>query len=627
MLFIMRSKGFYRKDIQGLRALAILSVIFFHTNKEWLPGGFIGVDIFLVISGFLITSIILKQKKENAFSFRQFFFNRVKRIVPAYFFLLSIVAIFSAILLTSTDYKFFKDSLEHSLYFTSNQYFADFGNYFAPNANELPLIHTWSLAVEMQFYLLLPFLVMLLPSKYLKATVVILILTLTLYSSYEVFVDDDKQKIYFSLLARIPEFLIGSWLALNSSGKKWDTATSNLLAAIGLLCIAVSFIYIDESKAFPGIMALPACIGTALIIAAQNSFINTLFSKSILVWIGGLSYSLYLWHWPILAGLRYYSGEYELNGILIVLFVALTFFSAFISYRFIESGFLSKYQSHRSAFGLVGFALFVVFTSWASKFINTGVVTPLSTDLTRYAPPDEICHGKIVGDCIRGNKNNHPSVLLIGDSHAAQLNVFLDEVGYSNNLAFKVITASSCVTIPGFDVERIAKWARQSCQSQIDIVQTLLPKYGKIIIAGMWNYHSSSHKFMNAFDAFVVGAQKRGQDVFVLAQIPMIKSNPVRLQRFNDLNLPAKVSLGNDWRDSNELILKITEKYSNASFIDFSGEPFFERVPFYKKILIYQDSHHLNEVGSKKYGQFVGNHLLDLMDARFTEENTNFQSF
>ncbi|NRF63612.1 acyltransferase family protein [Vibrio coralliilyticus] len=609
----------YRADIQGLRALAVSSVILFHTSNEWLPGGFIGVDIFLVISGFLITSIILKQKEEKQFSFKCFYINRVRRIVPAYLFLLVIVTFFMVILLTPSDYKFFHDSLKSSLYFASNQYFSDFGNYFAPNANELPLLHTWSLAIEMQFYLFLPFLIVFMPSKYLKVTVGGLIVMLSLYGSYEIFVNDDKQKIYFSLIARMPEFLIGSWCALVGCRKGWDAKISNLMSTIGLVLIIVSLIFINESSPFPGVLALPACIGTALIIAARNSSINSLLSRPLLVVIGGLSYSLYLWHWPILAGFRYYFGEYELDELSIFLFLILTLLFAYISYRFIELGFSSKFQGRRAVYGVLGITLFVLCMAFTSKLINLNIVDPLEVKLTRYAPLDEICHGKIVGDCVRGSDDADSQVLVIGDSHAAQLNLFFDEVGEQNKLAMKIITASSCVTIPEFDVERLPKWARQACLDQVDIVEHLLPNYNNIIIAGMWSYHVKSQKFIEALNLFLADTREKGTNVIILSQTPMLKSNPVRLQRFIALSLPTQVHLDESSMNANDIILKISEQYENVTFVDFSETSFFKTVPFYDNGLIYLDNSHLNEVGSKQYGQFVGNRLMSFIKTDLAE--------
>ena len=132
---------------------------------------------------------------------------------------------------------------------------------------------------------------------------------------------------------------------------------------------------------------------------------------------------------------------------------------------------------------------------------------------------------------------------------------------------------------------------------------------------------------MDALDVFLADAQKKGLDVIVLAQIPMIKSNPVRLQRFDALNLPTKTSLDQGWRSSNQVIRKVTENYSNTTFIDFSDASFFDKAPFYKNELIYQDTHHLNEVGSKKYGNFVSNYLLNLSKDNQIEEKSKFHNF
>ncbi|HGS4445499.1 TPA: acyltransferase family protein [Vibrio cholerae] len=607
------SNAAYREDIQGLRALAVLSVILFHVNKTWLPGGFIGVDIFLVLSGFLITSIILNEQASNTFSIREFFIKRIKRIVPAYLMLLIVVTFLMAILLIPKDYNFFEESLKSALYFSSNQYFSSFGNYFAPNSNELPLLHTWSLAVEMQFYFFLPFLLTLAPKKHLKAIFLLLIFLLLIYSSYEIYVNNNRREMYFSLLARTPEFLIGSWLAITEFWKKWNVTKSNVLSVIGLSLIAVSILFIDESTAFPGIVVIPACIGAALIIAAQDSYINKLFSRPTLVRIGNLSYSLYLWHWPILAGIRYYSGEYELDWISIGFFFMLTLIFSYMSYRFIELGFASKFQRRRTLYAITGMLTFTIFTTLSSKFINNNIVSPLAFNLTRYALPDEVCHGKIVGDCVRGNRNVVPHVLVIGDSHAAQLNLFFDIIGNASNQSFKVVTASSCVTIPGFDAERLPKWARQPCLDQINFVQELLPNYKMIIIAGMWHYHADSQKFMDALDVFLAETQKSDVDVIILAQIPMIKSNPVRLHRFDSLNLPTRTSLDEGWINSNQKVRGAVEGYPNTIFVDFSDSPFFDKVPFYKNELIYQDASHLNEVGSVNYANFVSSKLLSLL--------------
>ena len=162
----------YRPDIQGLRAIAVLLVMLFHFDPAWLPGGFVGVDVFLVLSGYLIVSILLNRKNQPGYrltsTLQDFYLSRLKRIAPAYFAMLVTVSLLAAVLFLPADLATYKEGLKQAAWFNSNHYFAGFGDYFAPANHEQPLLHTWSLAVEIQFYLLAPLLVLLLPIKALK---------------------------------------------------------------------------------------------------------------------------------------------------------------------------------------------------------------------------------------------------------------------------------------------------------------------------------------------------------------------------------------------------------------------------------------------------------------------------
>ena len=219
-----------RDDIQGLRAIAVLAVILFHVDRKWLPGGFTGVDIFLVISGFLITSIILRQQQEGSFSYLSFYVSRIRRIVPAYLALLAVVTFCVAILLTPKDYVTYEKSLRAALYFGSNYFFANQSDYFAPAAPELPLLHTWSLAVEMQFYLLLPVLLRLIPRRFSGPFLTVVVVTLVAQSSYRLALGE-RQAEYFSMISRIPEFLIGSLIAIFPAWRHWSGRGCNLAAS------------------------------------------------------------------------------------------------------------------------------------------------------------------------------------------------------------------------------------------------------------------------------------------------------------------------------------------------------------------------------------------------------------
>jgi peptidoglycan/LPS O-acetylase OafA/YrhL len=321
-----------RLDVQGLRAVAVLAVMIYHVNSAWLPSGFVGGDVFFVISGFIITSLIIERKDD--FDWKGFYWGRVKRIAPAYFLMLAVVALASAVLFLPADFKFFRDSLKAALSFTSNSYFEGFGSYFAPSAHELPLLHTWSLAIEMQFYLFLPVLVCFLPTRLLRPVFVLLSIGLLAWSEYKLF-NKSEQAVYFSLIARFPEFLIGAFVALLPPKNSLPMRYKSLIGAGGAVLLALSFVFIDVQR-FPGVWTLLPCIATALLIAARHGPVSTLLAAKPMVWVGGISYSLYLWHWPILAFIRYYTGQYELQMVWLAVFVISSLVVARLSYRWVE---------------------------------------------------------------------------------------------------------------------------------------------------------------------------------------------------------------------------------------------------------------------------------------------------
>lgn len=600
-----------RLDVQGLRAIAVLAVMLYHVNNAWLSSGFVGVDVFFVISGFIITSIVVE--KRTAFDWRGFYWGRVKRIAPAYFLMLAVAALVSAILFLPADFKFFRDSLKTALSFTSNSYFEGFGSYFAPGAYELPLLHTWSLAIEMQFYLFLPVLVCFLPTKLLKPVFVLLSIGLLAWSEYRLF-NKSEQAVYFSLLARVPEFMIGALVALltrNSPPARY----ASVMGWAGALLLIVSFVFIDANR-FPGVRILLPCIGTALLITARHGPVSTLLSAKPMVWVGGISYSLYLWHWPILAFIRYYTGQYDLQLVWLAVFVTGSFAAAWLSYRWVELPVRDIQEIRRVPKKLLAISVCVFAVIGVSKEINVAVVDKLPVEMTRYAPNDAICHGKVVGDCMRGYPGSKSRVLVIGDSHAAQLNYFFDVVGVKNEMTFRVVTASSCVPIIGFDVERLPDWAQDSCRAQIDTVDALMAETDVIILAGMWQYQAKSDAFMQAFSQFIEAAVEKNKRVFVLAQIPMFDTNFLRIHRFTALGLPVQVTQNNEWKSANSKIEAAVHDVSSAQFLDFSESKFFASAPFENNLLIYLDNHHLNEWGARRYGQYAAsffqNNLLKI---------------
>lgn len=604
-----------RYDIQGLRAIAVMAVVLFHLNKEWLPGGFIGVDVFLVISGYLITSIILKNKQLGQFSFKQFYINRFKRIAPAYYTMLAIVSVLMAILLITPDFDFYKQSLYSALYFASNQYFAGFGDYFAPASHEQALLHTWSLAVEMQFYLLLPVIVIFLPKRYLNFVFWILLASISLYVTWELREPLNSQGLYFSLIARIPEFLLGAVIASSSMGSHWRANQANLLSLLGAVVLVCSFVFIDETTLFPGLIALIPCLGCALIIISARGRVNTVLSSSAMVWIGGLSYSIYLWHWPILATFRYFTGAYQLSLIYSVVFIFLTLGISYVSWRWIESPFRQK--NNRKL--IIKFAILLSVLIPVIAFmpiINAKLVAPLPIEMTRYADNQTICHGKIVDECLQGNLQSTNEILVIGDSHAAQLNHTFSILGKELDFKARIITGSSCVTIPEFDVKRIPRWAQQACEKQIQEAKYYLDNTSIIVLAAMWQFHMPSAEFVDALESFLKTYSKEDKEIIVLSQIPMFENNMVRVARFEQLGIVPQLQDNKEWKLANKQIQEFVKKFPSARYLDTSSNEFFDNAPFYKKQLIYYDKHHFNEYGASSYSMVIKPVLKDVMNIK-----------
>lgn len=601
----------YRQDIQGLRAIAVLAVMAFHFNPAWLPGGFVGVDVFLVISGFLITSILLHRKNQADYSpiatLKYFYLSRFKRIAPAYFVMLVVVALVAAVCFLPQDFNTFRKGLEKAAWFNSSNYFAGFGDYFAPANHEQPLLHTWSLAVEIQFYLLAPFLVLLLPIHCLKWVFTGLFIGLTVSAEYRMRILGIEQATYYSLYARLPEFFAGALSALYVKTGSGGGRSPAWLGTVGLVLIVTATITQPLLGPFPGIGVLLPVVGSVLLLSQQaQGWVGKWLTSKALMWIGALSYSLYLWHWPVLAFLRYYTGAEVLRIEFSLLFVLLTLMLSIASYYGVERVFRIKRTKKKQALGWALLAAVVLGTSQSMAKVNSVVSSgQLPIEYRRYADPETICHGKIVGDCLVGDLTSNEEVLVLGDSHAAMLNQFFDNLGKSLGFKAKIITASSCVTIPGFNYKRLPTWAHKACTDQIETAQTHIAESDSIIIAGMWSYQTQSVEFISMFDKFL--ATSIDKRIVVLSQVPLLNRNPLRDLRFSFFGIRRNRSESIDaaYQEANQLIELITDKYSNVSFLRLDGIPLFDDPPFYNDLLIYSDSNHLNKVGSGMYGDFA----------------------
>lgn len=596
----------FRPDIQGLRAIAVLAVIVFHLNPAWLPGGFVGVDIFLVISGFLISSILLHKKSKSEYkllpTLSYFYSSRIKRIAPAYYTTLIVISVIAAVLFLPADFATYRDGLKKAAYFNSNNYFANFGDYFAPANHEQPLLHTWSLAIEIQFYLLAPFIFLLLPKRLLNWILPISIIGLTAYAEYQLRIAGNQQATYYSLMARLPAFFLGAWVALLIGKNNELTGGGRRRLSLTWLAaglIALAFALPKITGHFPGLAGLLPTVGAALIILLNaNNRLTQLLSNKTLVWVGALSYSLYLWHWPVLAFMRYYTGAEILTWQYSLAFAALTLALATASYYWIETPLRLK-RSKKQMIGYVSLAALIVLTAVSMKKINAHYTPePLPVEYTRYADPKTICHGQIVGDCLKGDLTSNKEVLVLGDSHAAMLNHFFDYLGKKLNFKARIITASSCVPIPNFDYQRLPEWAHEQCISQIKYASKLIEKSEMLIIGGFWSYQLESEKFKKILFEFVKNNKEKS--IVVMAQTPYFTKSPVRDIRFKEVGLPASQELSNEYMIVNNILEKKLDENGLYYFFD---DHLFEGNGFYNSYPMYFDESHLNEHGAKIYAE------------------------
>ena len=332
----------YRPDIDGLRALAILPVVLFHAFPSLIPGGFTGVDIFFVISGYLITSILLKDIHAGTYSIKSFYIRRIRRIFPALGLVLLCSLAFGWLILTPEEYERLGKHTAGGVGFIANLMLLKEVGYFDPAADTKPLLHLWSLGIEEQFYIIWPLLLSFFSKKFRAIWLVILGLGLASFVLNIARIGTDPSYVFYSPLARSWELAIGAFVAyqLFQPIKQLEVLINHhksMLSIIGLFLLIGAFFLINESSAFPGWWALLPCLGTALLIlTGKESWVNqALLSRKVLVWFGLISFPLYLWHWPLLSFTRIIYSQTPPVDVRLILLVMSVFLS-WITYQVVE---------------------------------------------------------------------------------------------------------------------------------------------------------------------------------------------------------------------------------------------------------------------------------------------------
>ncbi|MFC3121282.1 acyltransferase family protein [Agaribacter flavus] len=531
----------YRPDIDGLRALAVLSVIIFHLEPSYLRGGFLGVDVFFVISGYLITSIIYKQINKDTFSFSSFYVKRAKRILPPMFFTLSLTTIFCYIVLLPYDFYKFGITLISVMFFASNvQYSLRTGDYFSGDSSEWPLLHTWSLAAEEQYYFVLPLLLLGI-LKYRKNLLVTMLILFSILSFLIAEYMSSQRHLasfsYYLIVSRMGEMLVGSVLAVCQANGHIKAFRSNILAYGSLALILLLMVVVNETTRFPGLVALALCLPVAIIINSQNTHINKLFALRPIVYVGLLSYSLYLVHWPVMALSRYLlnSGDGDFSftlttqAYIVVLIVILSLFS----YYLIEKPLRQNSLQTKSVFAFyfaVPSLIFIVI----GGFIITSKGAPERIDTQevraglQYSHIDKsVCPSLVNLGCKLGDVGSSKRIVFYGNSHAEHYAEYLSLIGKNTGQEVSLYASGGCNLL-------------QNTSKCNDVTNTFIKEKGdaeSIVIAYRWDNSYKNTVLLAKLEALLSSLLSQHKRVVVLAQPPLLSSSPSKISNCLRLNV------------------------------------------------------------------------------------------
>lgn len=659
----------YRRDIDGLRAIAVLSVVAFHAFPNWMKGGFIGVDIFFVISGYLISTIIFENLDKGIFSFTEFYVRRVKRIFPALIIVLASCYAFGWFTLLSDEYKQLGKHIIGGAGFVSNFVLWNESGYFDNSADIKPLLHLWSLGIEEQFYIVWP---LLLWAAYKKRfnlfSIGVSIALISFYFNIKQ-INSDAVADFYSPLTRFWELMLGSilaWVTLykpsfsaTHPGKldRWlgkaifrdqtkndGTTLASTISVLGLLLLAYGFWRINKDTAFPGKWALIPVLSAALLIfSGPKALVNrTVLSNRIAVWIGLISFPLYLWHWPLLSFSRIILGETPNRGIRLAA-VALSIILAFITYFFVERPVrFGKHGKIKVVFlvlimASIGFVGYNTYHRDGLKFRPVSAnfrQTDYSYDISHYgfkSCGQDLTSGDYGLNYCYGN-SSVPTALIIGDSHADDK--FFGIQKFITTYKWQVVGNSSCPPLMGVNIsvadhtacnERVSKIFNYIDKSKnIDlVVLSFAHAYplDKLIaadhIAAKFkaqdnNIIDNNNKNLNKVDAFYGGLdrsisflEQHGKKVVLVIDIPELPFFPkdcIRLGNACHLNLNDVLQRQSLMRTE---FKKLKEKHPNIRIFDpiklFCKDNIC--ISKFEERSLYRDSHHLSLFGSEMYGK------------------------
>ena len=534
----------YRPDIDGLRAVAVLGVVFYHAGLK-VTGGYVGVDVFFVISGFLITSLIIKELRQGTFSILGFWERRARRILPALTVVVLAILVAGWFFLLPADYEVLGKQIIALAALSSNVKLWLESGYFAAAADEKPLLHTWSLSLEEQFYLLIPLLLWFL-FRLRKSSWVPPFLTLVALASFALSVIGSYRApaaTFFLLPTRAWELAIGSLLALVVPVSK--PIFREVMAWAGLAAIISTFFCYPPGIRFPGVSALPPVLGSALLIwtgipiaGCHQPRANRLLATGPLVWIGLLSYSLYLWHWPLFAYCRYLSASTPPLYLRLAL-IAFSIILAWLSLCFVERPFRSRslVRSRNVVFALSATAIAILVILSLSLWKFHGFTQRIPSEVQRafsakndFSFVTNLKPSDIPDRLLRfGTPNVAPSVFLWGDSHAMAILPAVDAACKEAGISALGATSSATPPVIGWYYPSPSGLDKSSLPYNHAILDYIASAVhhnhiSTVILAAKWGTYldtaNADHAFETALIHTIEELRKSGCRIIILQQVP-----------------------------------------------------------------------------------------------------------
>jgi peptidoglycan/LPS O-acetylase OafA/YrhL/lysophospholipase L1-like esterase len=456
----------FREDINGLRAWAVIGVLLFHFSLIGLPGGFAGVDVFFVISGYLMTAIIVNGHEKGSFSIWKFYMSRIRRIIPALLVVIAVLLILGWFYLPTIDYQSLGEQSYFGMTFLSNIHYWRSSGYFDSASHEKWLLHTWSLAVEAQFYVLYPLFIALVWKfwKSLKAVNIAIVVLFVGSLVLNLYISEIKPSAAFYLLpTRCWELASGGLVFLAIKYNLFSNSLKNIGYWLGWILIIGSFSFISEHLTWPSYWAMLPVLGTSLVMLANKD--NVVFTNNYVTqWVGDRSYSLYLWHWPIVVAL-YFSGLQN-NWTWVISGFGLSILLAQLSYRFVEvptRQYLTQANLKKEVIviGLAGLIIGMAAVSVKVYTFEGRLENQARIDLTAQESTNQNnlaieCSYSILGNsqkgCIYGLKKEIPDILFIGDSFGeATVSALTTAAEKNNKMVLYLGGAHGCAVVKGFD--------------------------------------------------------------------------------------------------------------------------------------------------------------------------------